>query len=252
MATSYPGGLDAFTNPAPSDDSENANPALDHNLQHENANDAIEAIQAELGTTPSGSFPTVRDRLEAAQRALVNPAAVSVYTLPGVALGGSIGTGLTADNDYYFPFACEDYVTFDQIAVDVSTASGAGGSTGRIALYNATASWQPTGTLIEDFGTFATDATGVKTLAPAGATRTLPGGRYVFAINLSANASLRCLTGGPASPVGTGVGTSPFADKYSVGRTYAAFPSTGTTWTTVSTSTSATKQAVFMRVTAVG
>ncbi|WP_294981664.1 hypothetical protein [uncultured Microbacterium sp.] len=61
MGTDYPGALDTFTNPAPTDGMNL--PA--HSAQHANANDAIAAIQAELGTNPSGSYDTVKDRLAA-------------------------------------------------------------------------------------------------------------------------------------------------------------------------------------------
>ena len=60
MATNYPGGLDSLTNPSSGD-------ALDspsHAGQHTNANDAIEAIETELGTNPKGTFTTVRARLD--------------------------------------------------------------------------------------------------------------------------------------------------------------------------------------------
>ena len=59
MATNYPSGLDSFTNPAGTD-------ALStgHAAQHANANDAVEAIEAELGTNPSGSELTVKARFE--------------------------------------------------------------------------------------------------------------------------------------------------------------------------------------------
>ena len=60
MATNYPGGLDSLTNPSSGD-------ALDspsHAGQHTNANDAIEAIETELGTDPSGGSATVKARFE--------------------------------------------------------------------------------------------------------------------------------------------------------------------------------------------
>jgi hypothetical protein len=60
MASSYPGGLDSFTNPTSTDGMNSPS----HSDQHADANDAIEAIQAELGTNPSGSFTTVKDRLD--------------------------------------------------------------------------------------------------------------------------------------------------------------------------------------------
>lgn len=55
MATNYPGSLDSLTNPAAGD----ALTSPSHAGQHANANDAIEAIETELGTNPSGTFSTV-------------------------------------------------------------------------------------------------------------------------------------------------------------------------------------------------
>lgn len=60
MSTSYPAGLDTFTNPTSSDTLDSPS----HSQQHSDANDAIEAIQAELGTDPAGSYATVKARIE--------------------------------------------------------------------------------------------------------------------------------------------------------------------------------------------
>lgn len=61
MASSYPGALDVLpTNSTNSTESEDTHPAL-----HNDANDAINKIQAELGANPSGSKLTVLDRLDA-------------------------------------------------------------------------------------------------------------------------------------------------------------------------------------------
>jgi hypothetical protein len=57
MATSYPGSIDAFSNPGPTTPENQA--GLEHDVQHANANDAIEAIETELGTNPSGDHATV-------------------------------------------------------------------------------------------------------------------------------------------------------------------------------------------------
>lgn len=61
MPSNYPGALDTLTNPATSDPM--VTPS--HAGQHTNANDAIEAIQAELGTDPAGASATVAARLTA-------------------------------------------------------------------------------------------------------------------------------------------------------------------------------------------
>lgn len=60
MATNYPSGLDSLSNPAGSD-------ALStgHASQHTNANDAIEAIEGELGLNPRGASATVKARIDA-------------------------------------------------------------------------------------------------------------------------------------------------------------------------------------------
>lgn len=61
MPTNYPAALDDFTNPLGTVDTQTGG----HAAQHANANDAIEAIEAELGTTPSGASATVAARLDA-------------------------------------------------------------------------------------------------------------------------------------------------------------------------------------------
>ena len=60
MATNYPGAIDTYTNPLSSEPMN----APSHAGQHANANDAVEAIETELGTDPSGSAATVKARLD--------------------------------------------------------------------------------------------------------------------------------------------------------------------------------------------
>lgn len=61
MATNYPGGLDSFSNPGSNDPLNSPS----HSAAHTNVYDALEAIEAELGTNPSGSDATVAARLSA-------------------------------------------------------------------------------------------------------------------------------------------------------------------------------------------
>jgi hypothetical protein len=63
--SSYPGSLDAFTNPAGSDPLSGG-----HAAQHGAVNDAVEAIEAELGVTPSAGYSTVAARLTAIEAAI--------------------------------------------------------------------------------------------------------------------------------------------------------------------------------------
>jgi len=63
MATNYPSSLDSFVNPASTDTLDSA--TVPHASQHTDINDAVEAIEGELGTNPKGSFATVKARLAA-------------------------------------------------------------------------------------------------------------------------------------------------------------------------------------------
>ena len=53
MSTNFPTSIDSLPNPIGTDLMENATAALDHDVQHANANDAIEAIQAKVGVNSS-------------------------------------------------------------------------------------------------------------------------------------------------------------------------------------------------------
>ena len=59
MTTTYPGTLDTFTNPASTD----TLASVPHAAQHDNANDAIKAIETTLGTNPQGGSATVSARI---------------------------------------------------------------------------------------------------------------------------------------------------------------------------------------------
>ena len=63
MATNYPTTLDTFVNPTSTDTLDSA--TVPHAGQHDNINDAVLAIETELGTLPKGSFATVKARLTA-------------------------------------------------------------------------------------------------------------------------------------------------------------------------------------------
>jgi hypothetical protein len=63
MPTSYPSNIDNFSNPTATDTLDSA--TVPHASQHTNINDAVEAIEGELGTNPKGSFASVKVRLDA-------------------------------------------------------------------------------------------------------------------------------------------------------------------------------------------
>lgn len=123
MAASYPTGFDTMSDPA----ANLSGPPL-HSTMHNQINDVIEAIEAELGLNPSGPFATVQARLDlgydtvlAAARS-INAAGKAYYStdtheftiydgtadrppwnLPwgyiGSAAGGNLQTGITAVTD---------------------------------------------------------------------------------------------------------------------------------------------------------
>lgn len=63
MASGYPGALDVLVNPISTNTLDD--PTVLHDLQHTNANDAIEAIQTTLGVNPQGASVSVDARLDA-------------------------------------------------------------------------------------------------------------------------------------------------------------------------------------------
>lgn len=67
MAT-YPNGIPALNNPLPGDLMSQA--GVEHDLQHSNANDEIEAVTTELGLNPRGSAASVAARLSALDTAV--------------------------------------------------------------------------------------------------------------------------------------------------------------------------------------
>ena len=91
MATSYPGALDDFADPTPT----SRQNAPSHAGQHKNVNDAIEAVEAELGTHPSGTEATVKARLDKIEDGtrLANDS----ITAPKIA-ANAVGSSELADN----------------------------------------------------------------------------------------------------------------------------------------------------------
>jgi hypothetical protein len=62
MATTYPGGIDDFTNPTSTDTLNSI--SVPHASQHSDLNDAVEAIETTLGVNPQGEAADVVTRLD--------------------------------------------------------------------------------------------------------------------------------------------------------------------------------------------
>jgi hypothetical protein len=72
MASTYPGALDVFVTTR----ADGTPMATTHAQDHDNENDAINKIEAELGVNPRGGSATVRARLD-----VIQPPSPSAYTL---------------------------------------------------------------------------------------------------------------------------------------------------------------------------
>jgi hypothetical protein len=88
VATAYPAAIDALNNPTAGDNLDSA--SVLHTTQHTNVNDAVEAIETELGTNPRGTALSVKARLDAVDAAIASKlnsntfhAAFGVATLDG-------------------------------------------------------------------------------------------------------------------------------------------------------------------------
>jgi hypothetical protein len=115
MTTVYPGALDALTNPTSTD----TLASVPHDQQHANANDAIEAIEAELGVTPSGpNFSTVGGRLDN-----INPGSGQIQATSRGFFGASAASQ-TAIATNPMIVAKDAGSTFVQVAVANSTSTG--------------------------------------------------------------------------------------------------------------------------------
>ena len=90
MASAYPGGLDSFTNPVSTDLTNSV--TVPHATQHSDLNDAVEAIQSELGIDPAGASATVVARLD-----LLAPKANPTFTGTVSVDSSIVFEGSTAD-----------------------------------------------------------------------------------------------------------------------------------------------------------
>ncbi len=89
MATNYPTGYDSYTTPGATMDI-----AVPHDQRHINTDDAVEAMQAEYGLSPSAADASVRarlDRIEASSAATTPVVGVTDQSAVRVSREGLIG-----------------------------------------------------------------------------------------------------------------------------------------------------------------
>ena len=214
MATAYPSNLDNFTNPTSSDTLDSV--TVPHATQHANANDAIEAIEAELGTNPKGSSATVKARLDSldttvsAKAPTASPTFTGTPTLPS----GTIATTQTAGNSTTAVATTAFVTTADNLKANIASPTFTGtvtmptGATGTAPMDFVSGSLLATqngGTVEYDGSVFyATPNVNTASNAAYGGRGVIPASQYVV---LNANVSLNATSVLPQAMFASG--TSP-------------------------------------------
>lgn len=171
------------------------------------------------------------------------------YAIPGVSLNNTTASSTTGNTDFYMPFFVATPVVVDQLALEVATLEA--GTNARMGLYAADRDCQPWGPPLADSGDISMATTGVKTYAPSTPIYLEPG-RYLTVYNHSGTGTAT-LRGTTAVIPMTGMNTTlngASIREMSVARAYAAFPSPGTKWDTVTTGTGTFRCLVFLRLSA--
>lgn len=165
MPSVYPGGLDTLANPTSSDTLDDPS----HADQHADVNDAIEAIEGELGTDPAGSEATVAARIAAIES---NTAPLNPWVgNPDPRLMTS-STSTTANRVHLTSFTLLAPVTVTGAKCQIVTSSG----NFCLGLYDSA------GNRLGTTGSVAVPSTGVATISLTASVDLVPGERYWTAI----------------------------------------------------------------------
>jgi len=122
MTTNYPGAIDNFTNPGPTDYED----VVSHSGQHTNANDAIEAIETVLGTTAGTAV--IKDFQDGDFAVRQNAAGTLSQTLGlGTITSGSVSVSSILDEDDMSSNSATALATQQSIKAYVDANAGAGG-----------------------------------------------------------------------------------------------------------------------------
>lgn len=170
------------------------------------------------------------------------------YSIPGViGVNDQSTTAVTSGTDTYWPMYVRTPIVVDQLAFEVTTL--AAGQNARVGLYRADRDWQPISAPLADSGSISLATTGVKTYTP-GTAIFLQRGRYLSVINYDGGSP--AFRGAPGAveffandTLGAG---SLYLRNYTVTRAYAAFPTPGTAWTTITNGASPSLYMIWLRV----
>lgn len=126
MASNYPGSFDTLSNPTAT--SKMNQPGVEHDLLHSKVNDAVEAVQATLGTSPQGSSATVAERLGTLQRTSEKgqPGGYAALSASGEVLDGTghpvaaTSSQVRVQDETDAPFPPRSVLTFIGTGVEVT------------------------------------------------------------------------------------------------------------------------------------
>ena len=166
MATNYPASLDTFTNPTSTDALDSV--SVPHAGQHDNLNDAVLAIETELGVAPSDTYSTVKARLDS-----ISPSAgilTASASISSSSTTGAIAYGALSYSDVnHLETLVGDVNAYVQVELQNKNA-GASASADLIVANNATTASASYG----DFGINSSGFSGTGSLA-------LPNAVYLYA-----------------------------------------------------------------------
>lgn len=148
MATNFPGSLDSFTNPTGGDNLSTSVGGRTHSQMHADVNDAIEAIQADIGAGADRRWPP----------AAASGAGAVLPSVPGVTPTGTMVP--SAGRVHFWPMIVERRVRLVGQSIQVTTA-GTAASVVRVGIYASDSSAQPSGNPLHDTSQ-AGDSTGEK------------------------------------------------------------------------------------------
>jgi hypothetical protein len=139
----------------------------EHNIAHSNINDAIEAIETELGTDPAGGLATVKERIpiaNSAVRPLVWPRTGTYYST--LQYGSTNSQTQTIGRVSFVPFIPPSTISISALVVNVVNPNAGTGSA-RLGIYSNTytASGHRPHTLIVDAGEISAASAGFKEAA---------------------------------------------------------------------------------------
>jgi len=246
MTTAYPAGIDSWSNPGPTTKQDDT--GFEHDVVHGNLNDAVEAIEAELGTDPAGPQATVKARLAYATQQL-SPTFTSVWLsgeyagTPRTSATPSTNPG-SANTLYFQPWLCPFDVTVDRMAVEVVSPQASANA--RLGVYTAGSDGTPD-SLVFEAGEIDCSSGAVKELTIS---QSLTGGvlYWLARANETAAVTYRADSGGNPRSFGsttTAATASPIA--LSIAHTYGALPSSAGSFTSMTRLTTAAVYVWFRR-----